>query len=269
MATDLQRLEGGLTGKRALITGATQGLGRDMAVTFARAGAQIAVHGPTLAETENTLETIRNLGGRACAVAADLLDPSAIRPMVERAIALLGGLDILINNAGIGAVATVAEMDEAYWDRMIDIDLKAPFLVTKFALETLSQNRGGGRIIFISSTAAKTADATFSAYAAAKAGILGFARCLAAEVGPLGITVNSICPGWIDTPLSRGPIREWAEQKGVPFEELWQQTMAGTNMMKSVLTPPDISECALYLASERGRHITGQSINVCGGLTYW
>jgi 3-hydroxybutyrate dehydrogenase len=269
MATDLQGLEGGLAGKRALITGATQGLGRDMAITFARAGAQIAVHGPTLPETQSTVETIRELGGRACAVAADFLDVSALRPMVESAIAQLGGLDILINNAGIGAVATVAEMDEAYWDRMIDIDLKAPFLVTKFALGTLSKNPGGGRIIFISSTAAKTADATFSAYAAAKAGILGFARCLAAEVGSLGITVNAICPGWIDTPLSRDPIREWAQQKGVPFEQLWQQTMADTNMLKSVLTPSDISECALFLASERGRHITAQAINVCGGLAYW
>lgn len=269
MEEGFQRLDGGLAGRRALITGATQGLGRDMAVTFARARVEIAVHGPTLPETEGTVQAIRDLGGRACAVAADLLDTSAIRPMVESAVAQLGGIDILINNAGIGAVSSVAEMDEAYWDRMIDIDLKAPFLVTKFALETLSKSRGGGRIIFISSTAAKTADATFSAYAAAKAGILGFARCLAAEVGQLGITVNAICPGWIDTPLSRGPIREWAEQKGVPFEQLWQETMADTNMMKSVLTPPDISECALYLASDRGRHITAQAINVCGGLTYW
>jgi NAD(P)-dependent dehydrogenase (short-subunit alcohol dehydrogenase family) len=160
-------------------------------------------------------------------------------------------------------------MEETFWDKMLDVDLKAPFLASKFALETMIKNRDGGRIIFISSTAAKTADPTYAAYAAAKAGILGFARCLATEVGPYGVTVNSICPGWIDTPLSRKPIKEWAQKKGVTFEQLWQETMANTNMLKTVLTPEDISECALYLASERGRHITAQAINVCGGLTYW
>ncbi|PSJ53202.1 SDR family NAD(P)-dependent oxidoreductase [Pseudaminobacter soli (ex Li et al. 2025)] len=258
-----------LKGKHALVTGATQGLGRAIAEIFARAGASVAVHGRTASDTEETVSAIRHAGGHACAVEADFLKTTEIAPMVELAAAQLGGIDILVNNAGIGAVAEVSAMDEVFWDRMIDIDLKAPFLVTQKALEYIGRDGGGGRVIFISSTAAKAAEATFAAYSAAKAGILAFARCLAVEVGSRGITVNSICPGWIDTPLSRDPIREWAEEKGVPFDRLWQEMMADTNLLKKVLEPDDIAECALFLSSERGRHITAQSVNVCGGLIHY
>lgn len=260
---------GDLSGKRALVTGATQGLGRAIAETFARAGASVAVHGIRASETEETVSAIRRGGGQAYAVEADFLKTTDIVPMVESAAAQLGGIDILVNNAGIGAVAEVAAMDEVFWDRMIDIDLKAPFLVTQKALDYIGRDGNGGRVIFISSTSAKSAEATFAAYSAAKAGILAFARCLAVEVGSKGITVNGICPGWIDTPLSRDPIRDWAAEKGLPFEQLWQETMAGTNLLKKLLEPSDIAECALFLASDRGRHITAQAINVCGGLIHY
>lgn len=258
-----------LTGKRALVTGASQGLGQDMAVSFANAGAEVAVHGRTIGEAHATVDLISGLGGKAHPVAADFLDPASIRPMVEDAIRQMGGLDILVNNAGIGEIATLDEMDEAFWDRTITINQKAPFLVTKVALETMRANTNGGRILFISSTAAKTADAGFSVYATAKAGVLAFARCVADEVGPLGITVNAICPGWIDTALSREPIRAMADEQGVPFAKLWQETMADTNMMKAFLTPADISQTALFLVGPGARHITGQSLNVCAGLAYW
>ena len=258
-----------LRGKRALVTGASQGLGRAIAETFARAGATVAVHGIKASDTEETVAAIRDGGGQAYGVEADFLKTADIGPMVASAAAQMDGIDILVNNAGIGAVAEVAAMDEGFWDHMIDIDLKAPFLVTQKALKYIGRDGSGGRIIFISSTAAKAAEATFAAYSAAKAGILALARCLAVEVGSKGITVNGICPGWIDTPLSRDPIAEWATEKGVPFEQLWHEMMADTNMLKKVLEPSDIAECALFLASERARHITAQSINVCGGLIHY
>lgn len=258
-----------LAGKRALVTGASQGLGQHMAVAFARAGATVAVHGRTVGETKATIELVRNLGGNAHVVAADFLEPMSIRPMVEGAIKEMGGLDILVNNAGIGEIATLDEMDEAFWDRTIAINQKAPFLVTKVALETMRSNADGGRILFISSTAAKTADAGFSAYATAKAGLLAFARCIAAEVGSYGITANAICPGWIDTTLSRDPIRAMAEERNVPFDQLWRETMADTNMMKAFLEPGDVSQAALFLVGPGARHITAQSLNVCAGLAYW
>lgn len=270
MIDKLSPLNSGLAGKRALVTGAAQGLGQAMAITLAREGASVVIHDRNIESTLGTVEAIAEKGGTAYSVAADLLHSSSIKPMVEEAVSLLGGgIDIVINNAGIGEVLEVSEMDEAFWDRMIDIDLKSPYLVTKYALESMKNNTDGGRVLFISSTSAKTGDPAFSAYAAAKAGILAFARCLASEVGPNGITVNAICPGWIDTPLSRDPIKEWADEQNVPFEQLWQETMADTNMMKSILTPADIAEFAAYLCSERGRHITAQAINVCGGLCYW
>lgn len=258
-----------LSGKRALVTGSSQGLGQDIAVTFARAGATVVVHARTLAKTQATVELIRDLGGKAHAVAANFLEPASIRPMVEGAIKAMGGLDILVNNAGIGEIATLAEMDVAFWDRTIAVNQKAPFLVTQVALETMRTNVDGGRVLFVSSTAAKTADAGFSAYATAKAGILAFARCIADEVGPHGITVNAICPGWIDTQMSRDPIRSMAEERGIPFAKLWQETMADTNMMKAFLTPADVSQTALFLVGPGARHITAQSLNVCAGLAYW
>ncbi|MET3582973.1 MULTISPECIES: SDR family NAD(P)-dependent oxidoreductase [Mesorhizobium] len=258
-----------LAGKRALVTGASQGLGQDMAVTFAQAGATVAIHGRTLGETEATIELVRNLGANAHAVAADFLEPASIRPMVEGAIKAMGGLDILVNNAGIGEISTLEDMDEALWDRTIAINQKAPFLVTKVAVETMRSNADGGRILFISSTAAKTADAGFSVYATAKAGLLAFARCIAPELGPHGITVNAICPGWIDTALSRDPVKAMAEELKVPFDQVWQMTMADTNMMKAFLKPADISQAALFLVGPGARHITAQSLNVCAGLAYW
>ena len=173
MSVNLQNLSLDLTGKKALVTGAAQGMGQAMALVLARQGACVVVHDRTLSSTDDTVTAIRQAGGQAYAVAADLEQPQLIRSMVDETVNLLGGLDIVINNAGIGSVAELEHMDEAFWDRMQTINLKAPFLITKYALETMRGNKDGGRLIYISSTNAKSADHKFSAYAAAKAGMLG------------------------------------------------------------------------------------------------
>lgn len=262
-------MESLLFGKRALVTGASSGIGKAAAEAFAREGAIVAVHARSIEKASETTDSIAESGGKAIAVAADLLDPTAIRSMCEEAISRLGGIDIVHNNAGVYDYASVVDMSEEMWDWIIDTDLKAPFLVSKYTLPNMLEQNTGGRMIYTASTNGKTADAFFSAYNAAKHGLIGFVRCLAAEVGQQGITVNAICPGWVDTKMAVDYHTKWSKQEGISFEEYWKEGMADSNMLQTVIPPEDQANFAVYLASEKGRYITGQAINVCAGLCYW
>jgi len=258
-----------LNGKRALITGASSGLGRAIAEAMAAEGATIAVHARSEAKAKDTLDAIANAGGSAFAVTADMTATGEIEAMCKTALDKLGGIDVVVNNAGVYDYMSVPEMTEEQWDWVIDTDLKAPFLVTKYTLPAMQSQGEGGSQIYIASTNGKTADGLFSAYNAAKHGLIGFARCVAAEVGEQAIRANCICPGWIDTKMAASFHKEWSDENKVNYDEFWQESMADSNMLKRVGEPRDIGDFAVYLASERGRFITGQAINICGGLCYW
>lgn len=257
-----------LSGKRALVTGSGSGMGRAIAEALAREGAEVACHGRTPARVAEVVESIKQAGGRAFAVGADLQDSTAIKAMCEEAVGTLGGIDIVVNNAGVADYRAVVDMDEEMWDWIIDTNLKAPFLVTKHTLPAMLAQGDGGRLIYTASTNAKTADAEWSAYNTSKHGLVGFVRCLAAEVGSSGITANAICPGWVATKMAVEMHEKFAAEMQRPYDEVYDESMR-TNMLGEILPPETIADFAVYLAGETGRYITGQSINVCAGLSYW
>lgn len=258
-----------LTGKRALVTGASSGIGRAIAEAMAAEGATVAVHARSEDKAKDTLDSIAAAGGNAFPVTADLTVTAEIEAMCKAALDKLGGIDIVVNNAGVYDYISVPDMTEEQWDWIVDTDLKTPFLITKHTLPTMQTQGQGGSLIYIASTNGKTADGLFSAYNTAKHGLIGFARCVAAEVGEQAIRSNCICPGWIDTKMAVSFHKEWSEENKLDFDEFWQESMADSNMLHRLGEPRDISDFAVYLASERGRFITGQAVNVCGGLCYW
>ena len=165
-----------LAGKRALVTGAASGIGKAIALALAREGATVATHARTAEKSAGTVDEITAAGGEGFPVAADLTDSGAIATMCANAIDRLGGIDIVVNNAGVCDLGKVEEMEESFWDWVIDTNLKAPFLVTKHTVPTLKQQGTGGALIYNASTNAKTADAEWSAYNTSKHGLIGFIR---------------------------------------------------------------------------------------------
>lgn len=257
-----------LAGKRALVTGAASGMGRAMAESFAREGAVVAVHARSHKRAAETIAAINKAGGKAFAVAADLAVGEEIRAMCAAAIEGLGGLDIVVNNAGVVDSAKVVDMTEAMWDWTMAVNLKAPFLVSKYTLPAMLAANKGGSVIFNASTNGKTADAEWTAYNSSKHGVIGFMRCLAAEVGKAQIRVNAICPGWIETPLAHNILDKIAGETGQESGRYYDSTMR-TNMMGTLLPASSAADLALFLASDEGRYITGQAINLCAGLCTW
>lgn len=254
-----------LSGKRALVTGASSGIGAAIAETFAASGARIAVHARTRMKAAATVEKIKAAGGQAFAVEADLTDSSTIETMCKAAISGLGGIDIVMNNAGIYIPAAVVDTGGDIWQKTMAVNLMAPSLITRLTVPIMIEQGTGGRQLYISSVSAIMAEVSGGAYCASKAGLNSLVRCLAVEVGQYGITANSINPGWVDTPMARKAFEDIKEE-GQSLEKLIEESMSD-NILGVVIKPADIAGMAAYLASEAGRCITGQEINICAGLS--
>ncbi|MDP6474839.1 MAG: SDR family NAD(P)-dependent oxidoreductase [Alphaproteobacteria bacterium] len=253
-----------LAGKRALVTGAGDGIGREIAEALAREGAIVAVHGRAAARIAATLEAIEGAGGKAIPALADLMDEDAINAMCGEALDSLGGLDILVNNAGICTLQEVPRMTPETWKTILATNLTAPFLVSRAVYPALVESGAGASVIFISSIASAAHAAGWGAYAASKNGLDAFMHCLADELGAHGVRVNSIAPGWIETKMAQQLHKSLASAAGAPFEALYNENMRG-NMLNALLTPDSIADMAVFLVSERGRFITAQTLAVCGG----
>jgi 3-oxoacyl-[acyl-carrier protein] reductase len=241
-----------LEGKIAIVTGAGQGMGKAIALTFAREGADVAVNDIISDTVETTASEVKALGRRSIAIKADVSKQKEVNDMVERVIREWGGVDILVHNAGVGNTRMVEDMTDEEWHHVLGVNLDGTFYCCKAVTESM-KIRGGGKIIMIASMAAKKMSiASCAAYTASKTGILGFTRHFAFEVGPYHINVNAICPGATRTPKVRA----------TP-EEIKQ---AMDNMpLKDICNPQDIADTALFLASNRSRMITGTSIDVDSG----
>jgi NAD(P)-dependent dehydrogenase (short-subunit alcohol dehydrogenase family) len=257
---DNQKLEG----RVALITGASRGIGRAIALGFGREGAAVAVTARTTADLQSLVEQIRQGGGKAVAIPADLADVVVPARVVQQVLDSFGTIDILVNNAGIGSSSSprpMVEFDDAFWHKTLALNLTAPYLLTKAVLPILLAKKSG-RIINIASINGKLPAMHAAAYTASKHGLLGLTRALALEVAREGITVNAICPGPVHTEMNDRRVEYDAKRLGVSIPELESRlTPIGRR-----LEPDEIVPMAILLASAESAAITGQAFNVCGGI---
>lgn len=253
-----------LTGKIALVTGASRGVGRAIALAFARAGADVALAARSEAELENVAAEARALGQRALALRCDVTERAQVDAMVAAARDQLGPIDILVNNAGIGTSARTAELSDADWEHVLRINLTAAFYCTRAVLAEM-QRRKTGRIINLASTAAKIPGGPYTAaYTSSKHGLLGFTRALALEVARDNITVNAICPGWVATDLAWDVARTVAAGGRMDYDQALA-SLARQSPQNRLIEPEEVAHVALFLAADEARGITGQGIEIDGG----
>jgi NAD(P)-dependent dehydrogenase (short-subunit alcohol dehydrogenase family) len=248
-----------LAGKAAVVTGAAAGIGRASALLFARAGARVALADVRAPELERALAEVRDAGGEATSIAADLARPEDCAAVVEASVRAFGRLDVLLNNAGVGTMVvggTVESISLEHWDLAQDVNVRAMYLVSRAAIPHL-RAAGGGAIVNISSVSAfrGSVDRPTHAYAASKGAVLALTRAMAASYGRDRIRVNAICPGTIRTRLTQDIVeraaRDARDGRGIPLGRVGE--------------PEDIARCALFLASDAASFISGAHIVVDGG----
>jgi NAD(P)-dependent dehydrogenase (short-subunit alcohol dehydrogenase family) len=255
-----------LSGKRALITGASRGIGRSIALVLAGAGAAVVLSARHLDSLQELAGQIEAGGGQARALACDVTDSGQVAALATAVQEAHGGLDILVNNAGgAGSHKFVAHPD-ALWHEMLAINLTSVFYVTRaFAPGMIAQE--WGRIINVASIAGKVGGKYIAAYTAAKHGVLGLTRALAVELAP-HVTVNAICPGYVDTPMTAATIENIAARTRFSAVQA-RRSLEETNPQNRLIEAEEVAAVALLLAQEVSRGITGQAINVDGGAVMW
>jgi len=246
------------TGRVALISGASKGIGRATAFRLAREGGAVVVNGRDAAAVEAVVQAIERDGGRAMPAVADVTDAAAVRRMVAGAIRAYGTLDILVNNAGGGSMARwLDDLDEAAWTKSMDVNLKGTFLVTK-AVASHMRERRRGRIVMVASVAGRNMSRLSGPeYSAAKGGMLAFMRHIAVELGPYGITVNAVAPG--PTMVER-VAKKWELRGAEEQEKILRNIPLGRPAQ-----PEEVAAAILFLASEDASYITGACLDVNGG----
>jgi 3-oxoacyl-[acyl-carrier protein] reductase len=243
-----------LSGKSALVTGASRGIGRATAEILALAGARVAVnYRKSDAQAEDFVRETRSAGGEALALAGDVADPELARQLVRDVVAAWGRLDFLVNNAGVWEEAAAGSGDLDVWDRTFAVNVRGAHVVTEAAIPHLE--REGGAIVFVSSTAGQRGEARHAAYAASKGALISYTKSLAMELGPRGIRVNCVAPGWVDTDLTAETLANRDEraaiERGIPLGR--------------VASAADVAGTILFLLSGLARHVHGEVLNVNGG----
>lgn len=243
-----------LNGRVAIVTGSGRGIGRAVALRLAREGARLVVNDVgDPAPAQAVVGEIQALGSSAVVALANISQPAEVNQLVERAVQEFGQVDILVNNAGVARDNLVLRMSDSEWDQVLGINLKGAFLCTRAVLKYMLRQRWG-RIINISSVVGLMGNAGQANYAASKAGLLGLTRSVAKEMASRGITVNAIAPGFIDTGMTRA------------LPEKVQQQVLGQIPVGSFGTPEDVAHAVAFLAAHESAYITGQVLQVDGGL---
>ncbi|NCB75548.1 MAG: 3-oxoacyl-[acyl-carrier-protein] reductase [Negativicutes bacterium] len=243
--------------KVALITGASRGIGRATALELAKAGAKIVInYAGNAAAAQEVLKAIQDMGGQAIAVQANIAVAAEVDELIQKTVTAFGSIDILVNNAGITRDALLMRMKEADWDVVLDTNLKGVFLCTK-AVSKLMLKQRSGRIINMTSVVGLTGNASQANYAAAKAGVVGFTKSMAKELGSRGITVNAVAPGFIATDMTE------------VLPDSVKEQMTSTIPLGRPGTPSDVAKAVLFLCSDAAAYITGQTLNVDGGMVMY
>ncbi len=247
-----------LEGKVALVTGAGAGIGEAIALLFAGEGADIAVNDIDLPSAERTAAAVKKKGRKAIAVKADVAKEDEVDAMVERVIAEMGGVDILINNAGLGDIhgPLLEVQTPENWDRVVAVILRGTYLCSRRVGKWMAEQKSG-KIVSISSVAGMKGVPTMASYGAAKAGVINLTSSLAVDWGRYNINVNSIAPGLIDTPLTQRTVATWAS-----LEQINERNPLG-RMGEAV----EIAQAALFLVSDEAAYITGVTLPVDGGMS--
>jgi len=247
----------------ALVTGGSRGIGKAIARALAKQGAKVAICSRDGEAVRKAADEISPGGGRLLAIRADVTEKTDARTLVRDIVARWGQIHILVNNAGINARIPIDSDDDARWLQVLTVNVVGAYYVTREVLRHMP-NHNGGRIINISSVLGRFGVPAYTAYCTAKHGIIGFTRALALEVVGRGITVNAICPGWVETDMTALGMRQTAEAMGMSQEEFRRQALAAVPIQR-MLEPKEIADLAVYLASDASAGMTGQAINLCGG----
>lgn len=256
-----------LSGRVALVTGGSKGIGRAVALALADAGADVAVCARKMADLEPVAEAVRAKSRRALAFVCDMTYAEQVNRLPAAVAEALGPIDILVNNAGASESHKFVGHPDDLWARMLEINLTSVYRVCKAVVPGMIE-RKWGRIITIASISSKVGARYVAAYTASKHGVLGLMRALAVELNPYHITVNAICPGYVDTPMTDASVANMMARTGKPEAEM-RRFLEATNPQGRLITPEEVAAVAVMLAGEAARGITAQAINVDGGaLTY-
>jgi ketoreductase len=254
-----------LNGKVSLVTGGGTGIGKAIGVQLAKNGSKVALASRNPAHVESAAAELSALGLSILPLQMDVRNKHEIENGVLKVREQWGGVHILVNNAGISGLSMIDDPDDSRWYDIVDTNLNGMYLVTKEVLKHIP-DQSGGRIINISSVLGKFGVPGYTAYCTTKHGMIGFTRALALEVVDRGITVNTLCPGWVDTEMATLGIKESAALQGITPEQFKAQAVAAVPI-KRFLEPDEVANLVCYVASEQAKGITGQAINICGGQT--
>ena len=254
-----------LQDKIAFVTGAASGIGKEIAATYARNGARVAIADLNRSAAEAAAAEIRTAGGQAMAVAADVTDEGQVNAAVAEVATAWGGIDILVSNAGIQIVHAVEEFPFAEWKKMIAIHLDGAFLTTKACLPHMYASGRGGSVIYMGSVHSKEASMLKAPYVAAKHGLIGLSKVVAKEGAKHKVRSNVICPGFVRTPLVDKQIPEQAAALGISEDDVIKKVMLKETVDGEFTTVADVAEVALFLAAFPSNALTGQSMVVSHG----
>lgn len=256
MATELSTQ---LSGKVALVTGSASGIGKDIAETFAKAGAAVGIADLNLAGAQATADAINAAGGKAIALEMDVTDEAAVLAGTQKLVEAFGRYDILVSNAGIQIIDPIDKMPYSNWKKMLDIHVNGAFLTTQAALKHMYAQAEPSTVIYMGSIHSHLASPLKAPYVTAKHALLGLARTLAKEGAAHGVRSYVICPGFVKTPLVEKQIPEQAREKGISEEEVVKNVMLGNTVDGEFTTTDDIAQLALFLAAFPTAALTGQS----------
>lgn len=253
--------------RTALVTGGSRGIGKAIAIQLARQGLSVAICARNAQPLDAVAEELKRLGARALSGCCDVRDETAVSQFVDKVNATFGSVDVLVNNAGIYRTEPVKEHSLAVWNEVVETNLTGSLLFSRAVLGGMVQRRWG-RIINISSVSGRTGEIWGSAYSASKFGLIGFTQSLALETARNGVTVNAVCPGWVATEMTKEQLEDpnWCKLNSMDTNDAIANACFAVPQNRFI-EPDEVAGLVAFLVSDTARGITGQSINICGGLS--